>query len=323
MNLLSVIIPVKNGGATLAKCLEAIKHQTVADKIEIIILDSMSTDKSRDIVLSYGAKVINIPKETFNHGLTRNIGVQHATGELIYFTVQDAYLSEVDQFERMIYHFEDEEVQSVTGIQGIPSDSDKNPAIWFRRFSKPVPEVIQFHNDEFNNLPPSRQLENCGWDNVNAMYRKAALEKLQFQKTDFAEDALWARDALMRGWKIVRDSSLMVYHYHYETFNYIFRMSFMANYTVWKNFKVLTAIPASIKPFAQNINTILKRSQLSAVQKIKWIFHNGVYHFANILSVIVFRLAYFFGQQKRLDNGYKYFCSVIPQGTQKKSELLA
>ncbi len=323
MCLISIIIPVKNGEATLVKCLSAIKKQTISHNLEIIVMDSMSTDNSRKIAEDYGAKIISIHDGTFNHGLTRNLGVKCAKGELIYFTVQDAYLAEDDQLQKMAAHFEDEEVQSVTGIQGIPGDIDKNPAIWFKRFSEPVPEMKQFPEDSFLNLSPQKQLENCRWDNVNAMYRRTTLETLPFTKTDFAEDAIWARDALLRGWKIIRNSSLVVYHYHHQTFRYNFKTAFIINYTFWKHFKIMPAVSLNPKPFVRNVYTLVRKKQLSFDKKTGWIIHNGIRHIADATSIFVFRMAYLFGKQKLLDKAYNHFCSVIPQGTLQKKELSA
>jgi rhamnosyltransferase len=89
---ISVIIPVKNGVATLERCLQSIADQTIANNTEIIILNSMSTDNSMDIARKFNARIIDIPEGTFDHGLTRNIGVQQASGEFVYLTVQDAWM---------------------------------------------------------------------------------------------------------------------------------------------------------------------------------------------------------------------------------------
>src|SRR4051794_35031105 len=107
MFLISIIIPVKNGEATLARCLNTIINQTIASQVEIIILDSCSIDKSKETAKSYDARVIAISNGTFDHGLTRNIGVQHASAPLVFFTTQDAYLSQVDHLENMFAHFND------------------------------------------------------------------------------------------------------------------------------------------------------------------------------------------------------------------------
>jgi rhamnosyltransferase len=314
---ISVIIPVKNGEATLVKCLGTIKQQLVEDEVEIVVLDSMSTDNSREIAKRFGAKIISVPNGTFNHGLTRNMGVQQSNGELIYFTVQDAYLPEGDQLKRMAAHFNEDKIVSVTGIQGIPNDVDKNPALWFKRFTNPVPEVKYFPQERFEKLTAREKLSNSGWDNVNAMYRKSALEKLPFRKTDFAEDALWAVDALGLGWKIIRDPSLLVYHYHYQAFSYSFKSSYILSYTFWSYFKVIPSFPRVIIPFIENAYTLIKRNQIPFSEKIKWIIHNLFRILANLFSVIIFRLTLLLGGQKLLDKSYRFFCTIIPQGKLK------
>ncbi len=318
MNLISIIIPVKNGEATLAKCLNAISQQAVAEKIEIIILDSMSTDNSRNIALSYGAKIIDIPNGTFNHGLTRNKGVEVSNGDLIYFTVQDAYLAEDDQLERMSAHFKDEEVQSVTGIQGIPSDKDKNPAIWFKRFSKPIPEVRQFKDDSFQNLSTEEKLVNSRWDDVNAMYRKTALQHLPFKETDFAEDALWAMNALESGWKIIRDSSLVVYHYHHRNYSYSYKLTYTVNYHFYKYFGCVPKFPSIILPVTKATYHLLKNKRLNLKEKFYWITYNFLDRFGNFVSDIDFLLRLNIKGVNGVTKKYNKVCKNIPQGLQRE-----
>lgn len=315
---ISVIIPVKNGAQTLEKCLSKIRSQTIRD-IEIIVLDSMSTDKSEEIALKYNAKIIEIPDGTFNHGLTRNLGVQHATGELIYLTVQDAWIADNDMLEKMSKPFEDTEVQSVTGMQATPHEPDKNPARWFKRYSEPLAEIRVFEQGEFSKLTNNEQLKFSRSDNVNTMYRKSALIKQTFVKTDLAEDIIWAKQALERGWKIVRDTSLVVYHYHHHTFRYTFRISYSEFYVIKKEFNILPEYPSVFVPFFKNSNTIFKNKEISFFKKPGWIFHNAVMLSSQFLSVLVFRLYSFFGGEKLIDKGLKKFCSSVPQGKQAVS----
>ena len=44
--MISVVIPVKDGGADLMRCLEAIAHQRVDEEVEIVVVDSGSRDGS-------------------------------------------------------------------------------------------------------------------------------------------------------------------------------------------------------------------------------------------------------------------------------------
>ncbi|MEO5966665.1 MAG: glycosyltransferase family A protein, partial [Ferruginibacter sp.] len=149
---ISVIIPVRNGSQTLERCLTSIRSQTIQN-IEIIILDSMSTDNSRQIADLFNVIIIDIPPGTFNHGLTRNIGTTVASANFLFFTVQDAWLSENNILERMLEHFSDKQVMGVVGHQAIPwGDSDKNPAYWFKRYSEPKIHERFFSDNSFQKL---------------------------------------------------------------------------------------------------------------------------------------------------------------------------
>ncbi len=311
----SVVIPVKNGEDTLGKCLQSIRKQTIGRDVEIVILDSCSSDKSHEIATLFGAKIITVASGTFSHGGTRNTGAQEASGELLYYTVQDSWIAETDMLERMAYYFNDIDVQGVNGIQGVPMDLDKNPAVWFQRFSKPVPEVFHFHGNEFAKLARQEQLNYCRWDDVNAMYRRKALLAVPFRHVDFAEDALWALDALSEGYKLIRDSSLLVYHYHHHDFKYTFKVVYIINYGLLINFKSVPDIPNIFRPIAVNTYSILKRKQIGVWQKIYWISHNIVRHIAHLLSAIVFRFLNWMGVSA-VEKGLKFFCSTIPQGRQ-------
>src|SRR4051794_37473943 len=93
MKSVSVVIPVKNGeGEFLEESLAAIRReeQSVGTTVELIIVDSGSTDNSVEIAHRYDATVIEIPPEEFGHGRTRNLAFEHTNGELICFLTQDA-----------------------------------------------------------------------------------------------------------------------------------------------------------------------------------------------------------------------------------------
>ncbi|MEK7655891.1 MAG: glycosyltransferase [Patescibacteria group bacterium] len=87
MPKVSIIIPTKNEEQHLPKLLETIKSQTLKD-FEVIVADAKSTDKTRDIALAYGAKVI----EGGLPGPGRNAGAVSATGDVLVFLDADVLL---------------------------------------------------------------------------------------------------------------------------------------------------------------------------------------------------------------------------------------
>src|SRR2546426_188421 len=139
MPVISVVIPVKNGAATLPPCIAGILAQSVRERLEIIIIDSGSTDGSLELANTFPVRIHRIEPAEFNHGETRNLGVKLAKGEFIAMTVQDARPTDERWLERMLMHFEDPLVAGVCGQQVVPHDLDKNPLQWFRPYCEPVP----------------------------------------------------------------------------------------------------------------------------------------------------------------------------------------
>ncbi len=76
--MLSVVIPVKNGGSDLKRCLSAIDAQQVGEQVEVVIVDSGSSDGSVAFARERGALVIEIPATAFTHGGSRNLGAAKA-----------------------------------------------------------------------------------------------------------------------------------------------------------------------------------------------------------------------------------------------------
>src|SRR5260221_4729054 len=90
LSSLSIIIPTLNGMATLPALLEAISRQRVDLPVEMIAVDSGSTDGTTELLRSRGIRLISVPADTFDHGLTRNMGLDTAQDDLAVLLVQDA-----------------------------------------------------------------------------------------------------------------------------------------------------------------------------------------------------------------------------------------
>ncbi|AFZ56434.1 glycosyltransferase [Anabaena cylindrica FACHB-243] len=89
MELISVIIPVYNGGKTIKPTIESVLKQAHYN-FEIIVINSDSIDSTLEIVSSIQdqrIKIYNYPKA--NAAVNRNRGLKHACGELITFLDAD------------------------------------------------------------------------------------------------------------------------------------------------------------------------------------------------------------------------------------------
>ena len=97
----SVIIPVYNTGLYLNECINSVFSQTQKE-IEVIAINDGSTDDSLEVLLRLQKiypKLIIMTQENHGLGYTRNIGVERARGQYIYFLDSDDYILE-DTLER-------------------------------------------------------------------------------------------------------------------------------------------------------------------------------------------------------------------------------
>ena len=93
--LISVIIPIYNAEKTLARCIDSLMKQSFSD-FEILLIDDGSTDSSLDICQKYaagnaGIKVLH--HENAGVSVTRNCGIENASGKFLMFCDSDDYAS--------------------------------------------------------------------------------------------------------------------------------------------------------------------------------------------------------------------------------------
>lgn len=313
--LISIVIPVKNGASTIKECLDSIFAQKVDASLDVVVIDSGSTDATLEIAKQYPVRILAIDPADFNHGDTRNLGVEQARGEYTVFTVQDAKASGNNWLKTMLVHFETPRVSAVCGQQIVEKSPDRNPLQWFKPASKA--RVRQLYFEDFTALNGREQLEHCHWDNVNAMYRTAVLKEIPFRHAAFAEDARWAKDALTSRKTLVYDYNARVYHYHHQSFRFYFRRNYIIRYFSYQDFnhfKSNSFLPLSLTKIAYRSMKL----QLSVREKIKWALYNIKLELARTSVTVLFWSLIKIGGAAGADKGLKLFCNTIPQGKQSR-----
>lgn len=106
---ISILIPTLNAVSVLEDCLNSVGRQNYPkDKIEIIIADGGSTDKTLEIAERYGAKIYKNPLKTGEAG--KAIALREACGELVALLDSDNILPDKDWLKRMVIPFSDSEI---------------------------------------------------------------------------------------------------------------------------------------------------------------------------------------------------------------------
>jgi glycosyltransferase involved in cell wall biosynthesis len=95
---ISIIMPTLNAEAILANCLASIARQSYPrPKVEIILADAHSRDRTREIAQQYGARVIDDHGKNMEDG--KRLALRQATGDFIVFVDADNEITHADYLE--------------------------------------------------------------------------------------------------------------------------------------------------------------------------------------------------------------------------------
>jgi len=206
---IGVIIPTYNAGKQMVKCLNAIQGSSFQPRI--LIIDSSSTDGTSQIAIKMGVEVVSIPKEEFNHGATRQLGVDLLpNAEILIFLTQDAILSSPDSIKNIVAPFVDDKVGAVCGRQLAHPDASAIAA-HARFFNYPEKSAVKTKED-IHRLG----IKAAFLSNSFAAYRRTALLDVGGFPSDviFGEDTYVAAKMLHEGWKVAYSSEAACYHSH-------------------------------------------------------------------------------------------------------------
>ena len=90
--LVSIVIPNFNYGRYLRSAIDSALAQSYSP-LEVIVVDDGSTDNSRDVIESYGKRIVAIAKANGGHGSALNAGYAASRGEIVIFLDADDELS--------------------------------------------------------------------------------------------------------------------------------------------------------------------------------------------------------------------------------------
>lgn len=198
----SIVIRAYNEEKHIERLLEGIRQQTIKD-VEIILVDSGSTDRTISVAESFGARVIRIPRTEFTFGRSLNLGIQAAKQELIVIASAHVYPVYPDWLESLLRPFEDQRTALSYGKQRGPGTAKFSEKQIYHQW---YPEVSK----------PRQATAFC--NNANAAIRRSLWNKNHYDETlTGLEDLAWGKWAKDQGYGIAYVAEAEIIHIHNET----------------------------------------------------------------------------------------------------------
>jgi rhamnosyltransferase len=188
----------------------------------------------------YGARVTSIHPHEFNHGLTRNLGIEMSSGEIIVLLSQDAIPGDEYLVRNFVEAFDDPQVAGAYARQVPREDADvltqRNIHTWLtgRRTGE-----VRWINDRttYQTMSPTERYFFCNFVN------------------EFGEDIDWAQNILEAGWKIAYQPKAFVIHSHHRSVKYEYTRNLVCHKKLYEQFS-LCAVPTWKHVFISTIHSM-------------------------------------------------------------------
>ena len=206
----SVIVPTYNAGDSFYKFVEMIKRQT-ANVVQVLVVDSSSTDKTVEIAKENGFVVEVIDRKDFGHGKTRQYALEKIDTEIVVFLTQDALLFNEYAIENLVkFLVADEKIAAVYGRQ-LPYPNTGILGSFARLNNYPNDSRVNTFGDKERLGIKAAFLS----DSFSAYKRSLLMDIGGFPKhVNFGEDTYVAAKFLMNGFSTGYCAESKVYHSH-------------------------------------------------------------------------------------------------------------
>src|SRR6266852_737631 len=199
----SIVIRAFNEERWLPEVFAGIDRQTYRD-FEVLLVDSGSVDRTRDIAAAHGARIIRLRSEDFTFGHSLNLGIQEARGAFIVIISAHSIPTDEQWLERLITPLRQPETAMVFGGQRGHAVSKFSEARDFERVFPSKPLVMDDDHVFVNN--------------ANSAIRRDLWEQHRFDEgLPGLEDAEWAKYWIPLGKNVLYVPAACIYHVHTES----------------------------------------------------------------------------------------------------------
>jgi rhamnosyltransferase len=198
----SIVIRAFNEENHISRLLDGISHQTLKD-VQVILVDSGSTDQTPQIARDRGIVVVSISPKDFTFGRSLNKGISFVKSPIIVIASAHVFPVYPDWLERLLEPFMEPSIALVYGKQR-GSDSSQ--------FSEQ--QIFTHWYGEMSKNPQDHPFCN----NANAAIRKSLWEQHHFdEKLPGLEDLEWAKWASENHHRIAYCAEAEIIHVHDES----------------------------------------------------------------------------------------------------------
>ncbi len=209
----SVTLLTHNAGLLLRRLLQAVRDQKTDRTVEIVAVDSGSSDGTLDTLREFGARVDTIPSESFNFGRTRDRVFEKSRGAIVVCLSQDAIPAHPRWLENLVAPLGDPEVAATCG-RSIP-DPDRS----FSQFPWERNGWFYFTAE----MGKFRERYGRGLSNANSAIRWSVWERLRFGEQSIGEDFLFQTKLNKEGLRIAFPDDAPVLHHHTYTLGPLYK----------------------------------------------------------------------------------------------------
>lgn len=203
----SIIVRAYNEEKHIGKLFAGIRQQTLTD-VQVILVDSGSTDRTVEIARQYGVEIVHIDPKEFTFGRSLNKGISHAVADILVFASAHVYPVYPDWLEHMVSPFKDSKVAVCFGKQrGTENSKFSEQQVFYHWF----PETSHV------------QEENPFCNNANAAIRRSLwMEHPYDENIPALEDLAWANWAMKKGYSVYYSAEAEIVHIHHESWKGVY-----------------------------------------------------------------------------------------------------
>lgn len=268
-----VIIPTYKPDERFALLMERLLKQRLQPNHIYIINTIPSKGSDNDLTEPYRhmeqVSVVDILQQEFNHGGTRNQGVQMSQADFVVMMTQDAVPADAHLLEALLEPFSDEKVaasyarQLATKQVGIIEQ-------YTRTFNYPEEDSVKTLEDL-----PKLGIKTYFCSDVCAAYRKKTYEDMGgfVTKTIFNEDMIMASKLIHAGYKIYYAAGAKVYHAHKYTGKQQFQRNFDLGVSHKEYCEIFDNVPSEsegIKMVKQTAGYLFKHGKPWKIAELVW-----------------------------------------------------